>query len=584
VPQRADRRIIARAAPRGPATVGGWRLDLAGAKSLAAIGKWAADAPPHILAALGARRDPLTSAWQPPGEATVRRVLARVDPDALDRAIGTWLADQRRPPDSGPPGRPPLRAVAVDGKTLRGSGHHGHGQVHLLAVMDHTTGTVLAQTEVDHTTNEITRFRPLVEGLDLADTVLTADALHTQRAHADWLVAHKHADYLLVVKANQPALHQQLKALPWRDIPVADHTHDRGHARAELRRLQATTTIAGLDFPHATQALRITRRVRPLASRRWRTVTVHAITNLTAAQAHPARLADWIRGHWAIEALHHIRDVTFCEDDSQVRTGTAPAPRPACATSPSASCAPAATATPPQRCAATPATPPTCCPYWASPAREPDTPARCRDPVADPETIIVPAGDSPNERSVTSVVTAVGAGDSQDDTTAQPPWFGRSRSLRSLRSRSPLNELVVDPDPAVVVQNKELQADGRHLTIAGAHHLPVELDDLAQARGVVPGPENELPRSDELLVGTGHPDLQGIMAASLERGGHAQCRGGLTDLLWWFKDVDAVLGPQLANGLAALLGVRFDPDRHVAVGQLLGVDHNVLPLSWCSCR
>jgi hypothetical protein len=61
--------------------------------------------------------------------------------------------------------------------------------------------------------------------------------------------------------------------------------------------LARLTTMAGLDFPHATQALRITRRARPLGSRRWRTVTVYAITSLTAAQASPARLADWIRGH-----------------------------------------------------------------------------------------------------------------------------------------------------------------------------------------------------------------------------------------------------------------------------------------------
>ena len=55
-----------------------------------------------------------------------------------------------------------------------------------------------------------------------------------------------------------------------------------------------------------------------------RTVPVYAITSLTAAQTSPARLADWIRGHWGIEALHHLRDVTFAEDASQVRTGTAP--------------------------------------------------------------------------------------------------------------------------------------------------------------------------------------------------------------------------------------------------------------------
>ena len=153
--------------------------------------------------------------------------------------------------------------------------------------------------------------------------MVTADALHTQREHADWLVTVKHAAYVLIVKANQPTLHHQLVRLPWREVPVADHTRDRGHARVEIRRLQVTT-VTGLDFPHATQAIRITRRVRPLAGRRWRTVTVYAVTSLTAAQASPARLADWIRGHWGIEVLHHIRDVTFAEDASQVRTGNAP--------------------------------------------------------------------------------------------------------------------------------------------------------------------------------------------------------------------------------------------------------------------
>jgi predicted transposase YbfD/YdcC len=53
-------------------------------------------------------------------------------------------------------------------------------------------------------------------------------------------------------------------------------------------------------------------------------MTVYAVTNLTATQASPARLADYIRGHWGIEALHHIRDTTFAEDASQTRTGTAP--------------------------------------------------------------------------------------------------------------------------------------------------------------------------------------------------------------------------------------------------------------------
>ena len=299
---------------------------LAGATSLAAIAEWAADAPGPVLAALGVRRHPLTGAWRPPAEATVRRVLARVDPDTLDQVVGAWLARQQpAPPTTRPPPVPrrPCRAVAVDGKTLCGSGHHPRLPVHLLAAMDHTSHAVLAQTEVDPTTNEITRFQPLLDGVDLTGAVVTADAMHTQREHADWLVTHKHAAYLLIVKANQPTLHHQFARLPWREVPVADRTCNRGHHRVELRRLQVTT-VAGLDFPHATQAIRITRRVRSLHSRRWRTVTVYAVTSLTAAQASPARLADYVRGHWGIEALHHIRDVTFAEDASQVRTGNAP--------------------------------------------------------------------------------------------------------------------------------------------------------------------------------------------------------------------------------------------------------------------
>jgi hypothetical protein len=120
-------------------------------------------------------------------------------------------------------------------------------------------------------------------------------------------------------------LHAQLKNLPWRQIPAAARQHDRGHGREEHRTLQAAAVAAGLGFPHAAQAIRLTRRTRPLAGQdKWRTVTVYAITNLTAHQATPGQLAAWIRGHWQIEALHHVRDVSYGEDASQIRTGNGP--------------------------------------------------------------------------------------------------------------------------------------------------------------------------------------------------------------------------------------------------------------------
>jgi Transposase DDE domain len=137
----------------------------------------------------------------------------------------------------------------------------------------------------------------------LAGVVVTADALHTHAEAAEFLVTEKHAHYLFTVKANQPTLLACCAGLPWRDVPVLDRTRDRAHGRVELRTLKAVT-ITHVGFPYAAQVLRVTRKTRDLQanSRRWRTVVVYAITSLPFAQASPARLADLLRGHWAIEA------------------------------------------------------------------------------------------------------------------------------------------------------------------------------------------------------------------------------------------------------------------------------------------
>jgi hypothetical protein len=163
---------------------------LAGARSLAAIGEWAADAPAEVLTALGVRVDPLTGAVRPPDESTVRRVLVGIDGDVLDAAVGAWLAGLSpvpAPPVAEPPTpRDPWPAVAVDGKTLRGSGDQTARPVHLLAAMRHDTTAVLGQVAVDGKSNEITAFRPLLTGLELTRTVVTADALCRRRHNASY--------------------------------------------------------------------------------------------------------------------------------------------------------------------------------------------------------------------------------------------------------------------------------------------------------------------------------------------------------------------------------------------------------------
>jgi hypothetical protein len=95
------------------------------------------------------------------------------------------------------------------------------------------------------------------------------------------------SDYILVTKGNQPGLHAQLRKLPWKTVPAAAAGHSRGHGREEQRSLQAVTVPAGLAFPHAAQALRVTRRTRPLSGGKWRTITVYAITSLAFGQVTP---------------------------------------------------------------------------------------------------------------------------------------------------------------------------------------------------------------------------------------------------------------------------------------------------------
>jgi hypothetical protein len=172
-------------------------------------------------AALGARRD-VPGHFAVPAEATIRRTLSRLDVDALAVAVGAWLADRDRGP--GPAGAGRRRAVAVDGKTLRGA-HPPDGDgrpVHLLAAMDHTSRAVLAQHQVGGAPEEVPAFAPLLAPLDLADVVVTADALQT----------HPEAAWVPGVRASRRTGTVALSDHPVRLPPLrrpktTDHRHGR---------------------------------------------------------------------------------------------------------------------------------------------------------------------------------------------------------------------------------------------------------------------------------------------------------------------------------------------------------------------
>jgi predicted transposase YbfD/YdcC len=284
---------------------------VAGAQSFTAIAEWAADADRQTLQVLGVR-------GAVPSEPAFRRTLQRLDAGASDDLAGAWAQQASLP---GPGGQ---RLIAVDGKTLRGPASGGDPGDHLLAAFDHAHGAVLGQVEADAKTNEIPMFPVLLDRIGITGAVVTADAMHAQRGHATYL-AGRGAHFLLTVKRNQPGLHAQLAALPWRQVPVAHDTRERGHGRDERRVMKVTAVAAGLAFSHAAQAIRIVRRRRISGKKKWSRETACAVTSLTATQTSPAELAAIIRGHWMIEdRLHWVRDMDYDEDRSQIRTASGP--------------------------------------------------------------------------------------------------------------------------------------------------------------------------------------------------------------------------------------------------------------------
>ncbi|MDP9429303.1 MAG: ISAs1 family transposase [Actinomycetota bacterium] len=266
-----------------------------------------------------------------PSAATFARVLAAIDPAALQTALNGWmtarLAARSAPQTESAPVEqlPPRQVLAVDGKVLRGARTPG-GQVKLIAAYDHAAGVVCGQVAVVGG-DEIAALPAVCDTIaDLHAVLITADALHCQRSHADYLVG-RGAHYALTVKANQRTLRDALAHQPWGQVPGLVQ-RSVGHGRRETRSIKVLSMdsqpqLAAL-FPHAAQIAKIVRR-RRRRGRNPTMQTVYLITDLDHRQATPEQLAGYARGQWTIEnGLHWVRDVTFGEDRSQVRTGAAP--------------------------------------------------------------------------------------------------------------------------------------------------------------------------------------------------------------------------------------------------------------------
>jgi predicted transposase YbfD/YdcC len=279
---------------------------VAGSRSFAAIGQWAADAGPEALAVLGAARGPAE-------ESTFRRAFTLVSPDVLDRVLGAWL--HTRAVQAG--GR---LVIAVDGKTVRGAKNKAGKAPHLVAALAHGIGAVLGQVAVEEKSNEIPALRDLLKAFaSLAAAVITIDAMHTQSDTAQAITG-RGADYVMTVKGNMPTLYRQLKKLPWAGVPAVSAV-STDHGRRARRTIKVALAPAWIGFHGAAQVAQLRRTVTKKGKK-----TVEVVYLITSDRdADPATLAAWVRSHWEIEnRLHWVRDVTYQEDKSLVRTGNAP--------------------------------------------------------------------------------------------------------------------------------------------------------------------------------------------------------------------------------------------------------------------
>ena len=294
---------------------------LCGYRSYGAMAEWGRNYGGRLVRALGFTRE------QTPCAATLHTVFRQLEVAAFEARLGAWAESwlgAEAVPDAG------VEGVAVDGKTLRGSRKQGAAGTHLLSALSHRLGVTLGQQAVDAKTNEIPQAEELLTALVVAGRVFTMDALLTQKDFAQQIVDGG-GDYVMIVKGNQPQLQEEIATVFALGPAPAEqrqqaHTVEVGHGRIEQRALTSRDVLAGYStWPGLAQVFQVARETTDKKSGKARAETVYGVTSLRMEQASATCLLELVRGQWTIENRSHwVRDVTFDEDRSQVRTGNVP--------------------------------------------------------------------------------------------------------------------------------------------------------------------------------------------------------------------------------------------------------------------
>jgi predicted transposase YbfD/YdcC len=260
-----------------------------------------------------------------PSHDTIGRVLARIDPQQFQACFLRWIQDICHLASR--------EVVPIDGKTLRHSYDTELGQsaIHIVSAWAASNRLVLGQLKVSEKSNEITAIPELLDVLDIADCIVTIDALGCQKEIASRIIE-KDADYVLAVKGNQEHLYDDVKrlfdVLLQQDVAPATlsyyETADTGHGREEVRRYWTTSALQTLRTKNQWHGLQTVGLVESERSLNGETTLEQRYYILSLA--NDARtFGTSVRAHWGIEnVVHWVLDVAFREDMSRIRMDHGP--------------------------------------------------------------------------------------------------------------------------------------------------------------------------------------------------------------------------------------------------------------------
>jgi len=253
-----------------------------------------------------------------PSHDTFNRVFALLDPAELEKSFLSWVRSIAQLTAG--------EVVAIDGKSLRGSGAGGKKAiVHMVSAWANTNNLVLGQQRVDEKSNEITAIPKLLSALELNGTIVTIDAMGCQKGIAQQIID-KQADYILAVKENQLHLLEDVRD-SFQMLP-SDSTAEQldcGHGRVETRTCSALGDLSLVeqadDWPRLHSLVRIqAERYHKATGKTEREIRYY----ISSLRPEAARLNSAVRQHWGIEnKLHWVLDVAFGEDASRKRAGNA---------------------------------------------------------------------------------------------------------------------------------------------------------------------------------------------------------------------------------------------------------------------